>query len=128
MAIPNNKKECGFGVLRRVRGEGKIVLLVQSKNGWFHKTYSDMASTKGVAGDYYIFAFPEKSLLTEVENKSGKTYKLQKASVIEAHGFDDFVNANEKFKELAESKCDRIMKDWDVENHASIDDNASPYN
>ena len=114
MAKPKDKTESGFGCIRRVSEKGKTVILIQNKNGWCHDTYTEMASSKGISGDYYVFSFPEKSGITHVEDITSKKYKLQKAEVVSAFGFNSFEKAQNKYIDLANSETGQKRKRWEA--------------
>ena len=122
MAKPKNRSDAGFGVLRRTNANEKTICLVNTENGWCHKAYSTVAQSKGISGKYYVFRMPEGA-----ENKAGKTYSFTGGASVKAFGYDDFVEAQEKYIDLCLSECSIERQLWGIGEGASLTINNSVY-
>ena len=111
MPKPKDITETVLGCHRRTNGKGRTVLLVHNENGQIDKQYSSIAEAKGINGKYYIFSFPEA-----LENIVGSDYVLGALGAFDGFVFNSFLDAEDKYIELADSKTGKIRKKWEADN------------
>ena len=94
---PQNKNELGLGVIRRSNGKTNTIVLV-ANHGLVHGDFVKAAQKHGIEKNkYWVFAYSELN-----EDKSGNEFSLGLVGS-SGFGFDDFVEAQEKYLSLADS-------------------------